>query len=151
VVQTEDQAIDALEKLAGPALGEKAVLISKDIPTGFQLPVENRAQRGAARIVGYTPDVVKISCSSDGAGLLVYVENFHKKWKATVNGVDAPISIANYTFMSVAVPKGDSIVEFRYEDPLIKFLTLAGLFFYIGMLLSAVVIGFYPRFARQHD
>lgn len=38
-------------------------------------------------------------------------------WSATVNGEKAEILKANLGFMAVRVPKGDAVIEFKYETP----------------------------------
>lgn len=70
---------------------------------------------GSARIALYTPSKVKIETTTSTRALLFLPDNYYPHWKAKVNGVSTKVFRANYTFRAVAVPKGNSTVEFYYQ------------------------------------
>lgn len=70
---------------------------------------------GSAKIIYYSPDVVKIEVNSTAPGLLFLSDNFYPGWQASVNGVKSKIYRANYTFRAVKIPKGLSEVEFVFK------------------------------------
>jgi uncharacterized membrane protein YfhO len=74
--------------------------------------------------------------------MLFISENFHKYWKAKVNGKEAKIYRAFSTFMAVDIPQGESIVELRYVSESVRislWVGLAGLALFLG---AAVVLRF---------
>lgn len=69
---------------------------------------------GNAKLIEYSPNKIKIEVNSSSPSLLFLSDNYYPRWKAKVNGRVSKIYRTNYTFRSVALPKGDSIVEFIY-------------------------------------
>ncbi len=68
------------------------------------------------KIVNYSPSKVIIEVDTKEEGLMFLSDNWYPKWKAKVNGIEAEIYRADYTFRAVEVPSGKSVVEF-YFDP----------------------------------
>lgn len=62
---------------------------------------------------GVVADAVKPS-------YLVVSEVWYRDWVATVNGLAVPVLRANTAFMAVAVPAGESTVEFEFTSPMLK-------------------------------
>lgn len=93
----------------------------------------SKLSQGTARIIEYNPNKVSIKAVTKGDAFLVLTDNYYPGWKATVNGKNAKIYKANYSFRGVFVPKGESNVIFTYVP----------LSFYIGIyffLLGGLVI-----------
>ncbi|OGH43925.1 MAG: hypothetical protein A3J14_01905 [Candidatus Levybacteria bacterium RIFCSPLOWO2_02_FULL_37_18] len=70
---------------------------------------------GSAKIISYTPNKIVVESESTSSALLFLSDNFYPGWKAKVNGKEAKIYRADYSFRSVIVPSGKSIVEFTYS------------------------------------
>ena len=70
---------------------------------------------GSAKIVSYTPNKIVIEAITNSPALLFLSDNHYPGWKATVNGDSSKIYRADYSFRSVIVPKGESVVEFEYS------------------------------------
>ncbi|TET53579.1 MAG: hypothetical protein E3J54_03945 [Actinobacteria bacterium] len=82
---------------------------------------------------------LKIVANSRFDGLLFLGDNFYPGWKALVNGKEAEIYRANYTFKAVRVRKGKNIVEFVYNPSSVS----RGLIISIaGFLALAFIFGF---------
>jgi hypothetical protein len=84
----------------------------------------------AARLLRYTPTDVRFATDSDGPGLFFLSDTFYPGWKATVDGVPAPIVRADYLFRGVLLEPGKHVVALRYDPLSFKFglvLTLLGL------------------------
>lgn len=101
---------------------------------------------GTAAIVRYSDDVVAIDTAADGRRLLVLTDVHYPGWRATIDGVAAPILRADYAFRAVAIPPGRHRVEFRYRPATVR----------VGGILSAaavVVLAFMllprPVFSRR--
>jgi len=70
--------------------------------------------QGSVKIVNAKMDNMIFEVENSSAGKLFISENYHKYWKAKVDGKDAKIYRAFSTFMAVDVPQGKSVVELRY-------------------------------------
>jgi hypothetical protein len=99
---------------------------------------------GAVKTVSDKMDKITFAVGSSAKGMLFISENFHKYWKAKVNGEDAKIYRAFSTFMAVDIPQGESVVELQYKSDSVKislWIGLAGLALLLGV---AVVLRFLP-------
>ena len=76
---------------------------------------EEQVTKSDALITSYTPNKVVISVSTKRPALLFLSDSYYPNWKATVNGKEEKIYLADYAFRAVKVPQGASKVEFRYE------------------------------------
>jgi MYXO-CTERM domain-containing protein len=57
-----------------------------------------------------------IRAHANAAGVLVVSETWYPGWRATVDGVPAPLLRADYAFRGVALAAGDHVVELRYRS-----------------------------------
>ena len=73
------------------------------------------------RFLNYENNRVRLEVESDESGFLVLADSYYAGWKGFVNDQETPILHANYVLRSVVVPKGKSMVEFRFEPPLFRF------------------------------
>jgi hypothetical protein len=87
------------------------VLIMEENP---DLKIEKETT-GSAKIISYTPNKVVIKTSSNSPALLFLSDNYYPGWKAMADGKSSKIYRADYSFRSVIVPKGESIVEFLFN------------------------------------
>ncbi len=69
---------------------------------------------GTARIAGYEHERVTIDTEAPQRRLLVLSDTWFPGWRATVDGVPAPIARANVAFRAVTVPAGRHRVVFDY-------------------------------------
>jgi hypothetical protein len=70
---------------------------------------------GTAAMTRYALDRVEIHTNADGRRLLVLSDVYYPGWTATIDGVAAPVLLADYAFRAVSVPSGAHTVEFRYR------------------------------------
>ncbi len=61
-------------------------------------------------------DDIFVDVNASTGATLLFTENFHKYWKATVNGVETPIVRAFGSFQAISVPAGESKVHFQYRS-----------------------------------
>jgi hypothetical protein len=81
-------------------------------------------------------DKITFEVESSENGFLFISENYHKYWKAKVNGKDEEISRAFSTFMAVPVSSGKSVVELSYSSDAVKislWIGLAGVILLLGV------------------
>jgi hypothetical protein len=68
-----------------------------------------------ARIVSYAPERVVIQARLPRPGILLLFDNYYPGWHALAGGRELPIHRADYSFRAVALPSGDTTVEFVYR------------------------------------
>ena len=78
----------------------------------------------------YDIDYFSGHIDSPSSKVLCIAIPYAKGWKATLDGVDVPIMLANEHYMAINIPEGEHFVEFRYRTPLLR----------LGLLIS--IIGF---------
>jgi hypothetical protein len=111
-----------------------------DIPSGVVLnenpPVELDGGPVGGRVdwLVREPNTLSLRVDSDRPALLVLAENWFPAWKATVNGVEAPVLRANHTLRAIPVPRGESEVALTYSSGDLRFGMLVS-------LLSLLILG----------
>ena len=103
-------------------------------------------ERDRASIAQYSAEAVTLRVEAACPGLLVLPDTYFPGWKATVNGQDRRIYATDAAFRGVAVPKGTSRVEFRYEPrPFASGIVLAG-----AGLAAFLAVGLFSWWRRRH-
>lgn len=95
------------------------------------LPVKLPAGRGVTKLINYAPNEVLIQAEYDSSGMLVLNDNFHRIWKASVDGKPVTIYPAYYTFRMVFIPPGKHNVRFYLFDEV----------FYRANIIAAFTLG----------
>ena len=75
--------------------------------------------RATAKIVEYRPLRVRVEVESPAAGMLMLNDVWYPGWRASVNGVEAPVYRANGAFRAVPVPAGRSEVTFTFQSDML--------------------------------
>lgn len=93
---------------------------------------------GTAKVELYEPNRIKVRVETPQNGLLVLGEKYYKWWDAKVDGKSLPVVPVNNVLRGVYLSAGNHEVSFVF-DPLPfkigKYLTLASLVFFAGLLL----------------
>jgi hypothetical protein len=82
--------------------------------------------------------------TAGGGGTLVLLDTYDRGWRATLDGIDAPIQRAFALFRAVAVPPGDHEVVFHYSAPGLR----TGICVSTVGLLLVLWLVFYNRWPR---
>jgi len=123
---------DVLNELKNKSLDwRSAVVISGRNHTVQYPPSENNV-----RIINYKPTYIKINVNTAHPGFLVLSDSYYPGWNAYINGSRTDILRANYAFRAVELPKGENVVEFKYE-PLSFY--VGGLISLMGLIVLAIV------------
>ncbi|MGH8934487.1 MAG: hypothetical protein ACRDZO_28620 [Egibacteraceae bacterium] len=102
----------ALELLASGAVDPaETALVEVEPP-----PLEATAAGDHVQITHHQPDRIVVETASDAAGLLVLSEVAYPAWRATVDGQDASILVADAALRAVAVPAGAHTIELRFAS-----------------------------------
>ena len=67
-----------------------------------------------------TDNRLVIDATTGSAGYLVIADTWYPGWKASVGGREAPILRANVVMRAIALPKGSSRVELRFEPEVFR-------------------------------
>jgi hypothetical protein len=89
-------------------------------PEAQPAPATRPAATGETRAEYERPESDEIVVTVKGkpaGGYVRVLESFDPGWRAEVNGKPAEVLAADDTFLSVAVPAGDSTVRFTYHTP----------------------------------
>jgi len=83
-------------------------------------------------ITGYGNNRIEAE-TSGGGGLLVFSEVYYPGWRATVDGIRAPLVPADYVLRALCIQPGEHVVILTYDPPLLK----------VGLAISGVtLVGF---------
>lgn len=103
-----------LQKIFSEDHDIKETLILEKKP---QITLDNKiAQKSYIKVEKYGNNRILVKVSTNKEALLYLTDNYYPSWKVYVNGKKSELLRANYTFRAVAVPRGESIVEFKYEE-----------------------------------
>jgi hypothetical protein len=80
---------------------------------------------GSVNIKNYTANKIFIEANSNGNTMLFISDSYNSGWKAFVDGKEAKIYRADFSFKSIVLPKGKHMVEFIFM-PLSFYLGLIG-------------------------
>jgi hypothetical protein len=65
----------------------------------------------------YANENVTFKTHTNGNRLLFMSDTWYPDWHATIDGHETPIYRADYAFRAIAVPKGEHVVKFEFNDP----------------------------------
>ena len=127
----------ALERVLalGPRLRDTVVLEGEPSPrakAGSAGSDETRGRLLAARIVRHEARLVEIDVDAPGPGWLVLTDAHDPGWRATVDGIGAPVRRANATFRAVGIGSGPHRVRFSYDPASVR----------LGLVAGAVAVGY---------
>lgn len=130
LVNSADEEIKALD-----SLNQNIAIINKK-----EFSIENTKLEGntlsSISLVKYKPNYLKYKSTNINDGLAVFSEIYYPKgWIATIDGKEAKILRANYTLRALEIPKGEHIIEFKFEPEVVKKGSTIALISSIVMLL----------------
>lgn len=145
VIEDQDKFLERLKEKSFP-YKDKILLL--EMPK-IIFPVQNRESR-TINILKSTSDYVYAQVNSNRSGLILFVDSYHRGWKAYVDGKPTDVYRANYNFMSCYLPAGEHKVEFRFE-PQEFFNSLKISIFGIFIFIVITVILFSKRFETSKN
>ena len=88
--------------------------------TGLTLKWRDRFSGLGINVAGFGYNYADFTVKRKSAGFLVYMDRFHPRWRASIDGKQVRIYRANGQFKGVLVPEGNHDVKFEYRDPVLK-------------------------------
>ncbi|MEW6103066.1 MAG: YfhO family protein [bacterium] len=140
-----------LDYMSSPNFNPEKEVVLEEKPKKSQESEGQRVKGSEVNIIDYQPNRVLIEVDSEMSGFLVLSDTYYPGWKAYIShqSTRAPehqkevrIYRANYCFRAVCVPKGKSLIEFRYFPKTF----IIGL---IGSLASLLLIMVYLKRCSQ--
>jgi hypothetical protein len=111
--------------------------VEEPLPSGFT-GVDGPHRPGTTQVVRNDPEHLEIRVDAPQRGFLVLTDRYYPGWRATVNGTEVPIHLANHMFRLVEVPAGSARVEFLYRPASLKVGALISLATSAALVFAAV-------------
>ena len=114
----------AWSAVSGNGFDPRAVVYLED----GAAPLDSGVPAGTVALARPGPDELIATVESDREAILLLGEVAYPGWRATIDGRDAPVLTADYTFRAVRVPAGRHEVRLVFDPP----------FWRLGWLVAAV-------------
>ena len=139
--QTIAREQSQLLAVESPTFQRRSVVVTDHPLAG--IPVDApRSSAGAARIISYAPDQVRVTVHASRESVLVLTDGYFPGWTASVNGRSANVERVDYLLRGVRVGSGTSTVIFRYQPGSWRLgwiISLIALIVWLGTLASALL------------
>lgn len=132
--QVEGDYKKAVALLQGGFDYNKVVILNKQP----DLTIPSSSSPNVVEINHYSSNELTINTDTSENGILVLSDSYYPGWKVEVNGKPETILLADGIYRAVAVPKGKSVVNFKYEPDSFKYgiiISGASLAFLMGLLI----------------
>ena len=86
-----------------------------------QLIADLSNENASISLMDYKPNYLEYKSNSTNDGIVIFSEIYYAKgWNAYINGVLRPHFRANYVLRGLQIPKGNHIIEFKFEPSTYK-------------------------------
>ena len=86
-----------------------------------QLTADLSNENASISLMDYKPNYLKYKSNSTNDGIVIFSEIYYNKgWNAYIDGVSKPHFRANYVLRGLQIPKGNHIIEFKFEPSTYK-------------------------------
>lgn len=134
-VMSDSQAVEALRN----GFDYRKTIILSEAPEGFTPSVSDL---GNAKLVAKPKmDEIIYEAETRAPAFLLSSGNFHRYWKATVNGKPAKVYKAFGTLRAVEIPAGTSTVKFEYSSDAVRKCLFAGILSFIVFVGCVIFFG----------
>jgi len=103
---------------------------------------------GAASVVGYSANAVRIHTSSSSPALLLLTDTYFPGWRAFVDGHEQPVARGDLLFRVVPVPDGEHDVDMRFEPTSLRLGLAISIFALVVVLALLAFAGITRRRGR---
>lgn len=104
---------------------------------GLTLNWKDRLGSLGITVTEFGYNFAKFNTTRVSRGFLVYMDKFHPRWRASIDGTPVKIYRTNGEFKGIFVPEGNHDIEFKFHDPVLK---LALLISTLAHLLGIVAL-----------
>jgi hypothetical protein len=132
----------ALRRVLDPAFDPLAVVVLAEEPAR---PIAADAEPGQALIEVDEDNRIEVQVTARSASILLLADTHHSGWRATIDGANVPILVANYAFRAVVVGPGTHRVVWRFQHPGLA----TGVRLFLGGLVACAILGALAVLARR--
>ncbi|MCY3998879.1 MAG: hypothetical protein OXC92_05485 [Flavobacteriaceae bacterium] len=129
-----------LQRLDSVDLRQRALMADQDLIADIPLTY-TLDSLGSIELIEYRPNSLKYQSIASQDQLAIFSEMYYPKgWHLTINGESANLFNVNYILRGAFIPKGNNIIEFRFEPEIVQAgtrLTITS-----GILFLCVLVGF---------
>jgi uncharacterized membrane protein YfhO len=133
-----------LPKLNSPEFDPQNTIILQEEPIWSNAQSTSKITK--AEIIHFSTNKITLDVCLERNGLLFLSEIYHPGWKAYVDGKEAKIYCANYTFRALPLTSGKHIVKFIYDPASFKIGKKISIFSLLGLL---IILSIYPFYFRK--
>ncbi|HNW69983.1 MAG TPA: YfhO family protein [Bacteroidales bacterium] len=130
-----DTAIFKFDSLTALKYGRPGMVFIEDDFSGIHItPLKNKA----ITITSFSPEKIEVTAECNDEALLVFMQNYNKGWKATVNNKEVKIHKANLTLNAIMLPPGTNQIIFSYKPvpvTIARYISFTSLLFVLFYLL----------------
>ena len=76
---------------------------------------ENDSTKNSVQLLVQRPTIIKASVNTKSSSTITFLQNYYSGWKAFYNKSQVEIINDDRPGMSIQIPKGEGVVEFKYE------------------------------------
>lgn len=91
------------------------------------------------KVTSYSPNHLSIYVNAPTDAFLVYLQNYHRGWRAYINGKETKIYRANYSFQAIRINQGENYVDFHFESPYYYYFIMH----LLGVIITLTLMGIY--------
>jgi hypothetical protein len=142
VLPSDEAVLGALALGTTEQLRTTAYFAESDLPRKEAAAWTKASVGGDCRLLDYSPDRLEYEVSLPRPAILVVTNNFHRHWRATIDGAAAAVRRADHAFQAVPLPQaGEHRVVLVFHDP---YLAVMHLGLPLGLLLMLLPV-LWPR------
>ena len=132
-------------------LSTEKIVYSDSVMDIYELPNPSpyfEAVSGSCKVEAHSRTDAAVDCAEPST--LLRRELFYPGWTAQVNGIPATISEYNDIFQTIALPRGRSLVSFRYAPPHVIWMWML---FWVALiwLVGSTILDYRARFSIRRD
>ena len=101
-------------------------------------PLQQEAGQSSITVLAYEPNYAAFEVTTDRPAYFLLSDIHHPQWRATVDGQEKPILVADYALRAVAINEGTHLIEMQFEPPAWKWgvgITLITLIFLLVLVI----------------
>ena len=143
-----NSADNLIEELNNTNFSDTALILKKDVISN----IENKYIKDSLikiKLAESKPNFLSYTIKNDKPQFAVFSEMYYPYgWKATIDGVEAPIINVNYVLRGLHIPSNSSQIEFRFEPEVIVKGTLLRWISFVIFLIVIITLGYFQYFKK---
>jgi hypothetical protein len=137
LVSNANEEIKAMDAGFNPS---RTAIVDKRFADQIPAKLSTYTEDNNIRLESYEPNALRYKCSAADKSVIVFSEVYYAKgWNAYLNGKLVPHFRTNYILRGLVVPKGDHVIEFKYEPSILY--TTENISLAASSILIALMLG----------